>query len=226
MKLSKEEQLALVGTTDYKTSPKYGWLVAVGTFIGQFVLIVALQNCYIALAPDSGGLWRFSGRLGTLGVADGRHLWPFRRLLGLVVRQDRNSLGAYRRRRFDRCGYDCHWRIRVRHGGRLRNDGPFGHYAGRMRRWRFTQGRHHVVSSLQARHRISDFLRRRLAWRRCLRLCRRTDHHQHGMACGLLYPGYHVRGAWRRRIPFDQKFPGIHRHRAGRLSCREPLLHL
>lgn len=51
MKLSKEEQLALVGTTDYKTSPKYGWLVAVGTFIGQFVLIVALQNCYIALDP-------------------------------------------------------------------------------------------------------------------------------------------------------------------------------
>ena len=51
MKLSKEEQLALVGTTNYKTSPKYGWLVAVGTFIGQFVLIVALQNCYIALDP-------------------------------------------------------------------------------------------------------------------------------------------------------------------------------
>ena len=51
MKLSKEEQLALVGTTDYKTSPKYGWLVAVDTFIGQFVLIVALQNCYIALDP-------------------------------------------------------------------------------------------------------------------------------------------------------------------------------
>ena len=45
MKLSKEEQLALVGTTDYKTSPKYGWLVAVGTFIGQFVLSL---HCRIA----------------------------------------------------------------------------------------------------------------------------------------------------------------------------------
>lgn len=68
------------GTVTYKRSPKYAWLVAFGMFLGQFVLIMALQNIYIALdtiAEDFGltaadlGIWAsimgvFYGGMGLL----------------------------------------------------------------------------------------------------------------------------------------------------------------